>query len=184
MPPRGERGRQAGLSYDNWVFWYAYNNADIENLKESIYAKADTNSPLAQMGGGVGNTGAETHDIRTKIESHIIPLFMWAMDPKNAKHDDVESASYIGLAKVAKDPLHIETITKGLARKNTKIVKESAALALGLLRRARAEDQFSATDLNKVRETLFDTFRGREASGARALLRRVRPRPARRPAGG
>ena len=157
--PGTTRKRQAALSYDNWIFWYAYNNADIENLKESIYAQADTNSPLAQMGGGIGNRGSETHDIRTKIKSHIIPLFLWAMDPKNAKHDDVESASYIGLAKVARDPTHIELIVKGLDPKHSKIVRESSALALGLLRRARPEDQFSATDLNKVREKLFDVYR-------------------------
>lgn len=157
--PTGERGKQAGLSYDNWVFWYAYNNAEIENLKEAIYPGADTSSALAQMGSGAGNKGAETQDIRTKIKSHIIPLFLWAMDPANAKHDDVESAAYIGLAKVATEPQHIELILKGLDAKRNKIITESAALAIGLLRREQAVDQFSATDLNKVRDFLFDMYR-------------------------
>jgi len=82
------------------------------------------------------------------------------MDPKNAEHQDTESASYIALAKVAKDPVHIPRIMAGLDHKakHNRVVLESAALALGLLRREHKEDQFTARELDKVRDELFKVF--------------------------
>ena len=50
-------------------------------------------------------------DIRSKVESHIIPALLWAMNPKNSDHQDTESASYIALAKMAKDPEQIELMS-------------------------------------------------------------------------
>ena len=100
------------------------------------------------------------HDIRAKVESTILPALLWAMDPKNSDHQDTESAAYIALAKMAKDVKHIENISAGLDKKakHQLIVQESAALALGLLRRADEEHQFPAADLDKVRTFRFDVF--------------------------
>lgn len=153
-----QRGKAAGLSYDQWVFWYAYNNAELENLKDALYSKISSDNPLAVMGSSGSNQGSETHDVRTKITSDLIPAMLWARDPKNARHNDVESAAYIGLAKMTKDPTHIDLIREGLDKKFDQLIKESAALALGLLRRAKPEDQFAGSDLDRVRSTLFDVL--------------------------
>ena len=150
-----QRGKAAGLSYDQWVFWYAYNNAEIENLKEALYQKVSSENPMSVLGSSGANQGSETHDVRTKIESLLIPAMKWARDPANARHNDVESASYIGLAKMTRDPTDVDLLKEGLATSMDKIMQESAALSLGLLRRERSEDQFSGSDLDRVRETLF-----------------------------
>lgn len=154
----GTRGRQAGLSYDQWVFWYAYNNAEIENLKEALYSKVGSENPMSVLGSSGSNQGSETHDVRTKIDSMLIPAMKWARDPKNARHNDVESAAYIGLAKMTRDPTDIDLLREGLGKSMDKIMQESSALALGLLRRAKREDQFSGSDLDRVRTTLFEVI--------------------------
>jgi HEAT repeat protein len=154
----GTRGRQAGLSYDQWVFWYAYNNAEIENLKEALYSKVGSENPMSVLGSSGSNQGSETHDVRTKIDSMLIPAMKWARDPKNARHNDVESAAYIGLAKMTRDPTDIDLLKEGLGKSMDKIMQESAALSLGLLRRAKREDQFSGSDLDRVRATLFEVI--------------------------
>ncbi|MGE0193894.1 MAG: HEAT repeat domain-containing protein [Planctomycetota bacterium] len=148
------RGRSATLSQDDWAIWYAYNRASIENLKEALYARVSSNPLAAVVGESGGNRDDATHDVRSKISSALIPAMLWALDPVNARDPDVESAAAIGLAKMTSDPLHIELIQKGLESKQ-KLMRESAALALGLLRRAKPEDQFTGSDLDRVRETLF-----------------------------
>ncbi|MCA9314119.1 MAG: hypothetical protein R3F05_07965 [Planctomycetota bacterium] len=148
------RGRGATMSFDDWVFWYAYNRATIENLKEAIYSRTSSGPLAAVVGESGGNRDDATHDVRSKIRSVLVPAMLWALDPANARDPDVESAAAIGLAKMTTDPVHIALIEAGLTSKE-KLMRESAALALGLLRRAKPEDQFTAGDLDRVRDTLF-----------------------------
>lgn len=154
-----KRGGTASLGFENWVFWYHNNKEDIENLKQALYTRVASENPLYVMGGkNESNRADSTHDTRAKVESDIIPALLWAMDPKNSGHQDTESAAYIALAKMAKDPAQIELIGKGLDKGNNQLVIESAALALGLLRREASAQPFSAVELDKVRSTLFTTF--------------------------
>lgn len=165
-PKAGLPDRRTGkgsLGFENWVFWYHNNKADIENLKHALYVPTPTSNPLFEMGGNnLSNRSDATQGIRARIDDTIIPALLWAMDPKNAGNQDTESASYIGLAKVAKDPQQIEIIKKGLDHnlKHQQIVEESAAIALGLLRRLKPI--FSASDLDQVREFLFGVFQDKK----------------------
>ncbi len=157
----GTKPRASQPSFEDWTFWYHNNKADIENLKAAIYSLHSSENPLFASGNenDTNVTGA-TRVTQRKVKDVVIPALIWAMDKKNSGHQDTESAAYIALAKIARDPVHIETIKSGLdkARKLDLIVQESAALGLGLLRRARAEDQFTARELDKVREFLFQVF--------------------------
>ncbi len=160
--PVGGRPRSSrALTYDDFSFWYAHNNSDIEFLKDAIYFGVNTGSILQDAGDrGAGNRPDNTHEIRAKVKSTIIPALLWAMDPKNAGNADVESAAYIALAKVARGPVHIEHVKKGLDLRmnHHNIVMESAALGLGLLRRADPTEQLSASELDRVRAFLFEVF--------------------------
>jgi HEAT repeat protein len=161
-------GKKSSLGFENWIFWYHNNKEDIENLKDAIYTRITSQNPLFQMGGrSDSNRSDATQATATKVESTIIPALLWAMNPKNAGHQDTESAAYIALAKVARDPTHIERLMKGLAlapseAKRDQITQESAALALGLLRRADKANQFPAAELDKVRTFLFSIFEEKE----------------------
>lgn len=151
----------ASLGFENWVFWYHNNKEDIEQLKSALYSSISSESVIFDLGGrSRSNRDDSMHDIRGKVKDVIIPALIWAMDEKNSGHQDTESAAYIALAKMASEPSHIEMIKKGLDPKLKKdlITQESTALALGLLRRADEENQFTAKDLDDVREFLFGVF--------------------------
>jgi len=155
------RGATGSLGFENWVFWYHNNKADIENLKKALYTRVSSENPLFQIGGkNRSNRSDATQDIKAKVESDILPALEWAMDPKNGRHQDVTSATYIAIGKMAKNPQQVELIKKGLdpKLKNELIVQESAAVGLGMLRRADPANQFDAGELDKVREFLFGIF--------------------------
>ncbi len=163
--PQGGPKGPASLGFENWVFWYHNNKEDIEKLKGALYSSVSSESVIFDLGGrSRSNRSDAMHDIRAKVESAIIPALRWAMDSKNSGHQDTESAAYIALAKMAKNPNDIDVIKKGLDQKLKKkvIVQESAALALGLLRRAEEEHQFTAKDLDGVREFLFGVFENKD----------------------
>ena len=170
-------GKKSPLSFESWIFWYENNKEDLERLKDAIYTRITSENPLGQLGGSReagGQASGATQATATKVDTHIIPALKWAMNPDNAGHQDIESAAYIALAKITKDPLDIELIQKGLslegAGKRDLITQESAALALGLLRRAEASKQFSATELDKVRAFLFDVIENdKYATGTRSF---------------
>ena len=165
-PTLGEKsqGKRGSLGFENWVFWYHNNKADIENLKKALYSRVASENPLFQIGGrNLSNRSDATHDTRAKVKSTIIPALLRAMKAKKL-HQDTQSAAYIALAKMAEDTEHIELIKKGLdlKLKPTLIVQESAAIALGMLRRGSPAKRFQASDLDQVRDFLFDVFQNDE----------------------
>jgi hypothetical protein len=168
-PPTGDAtttggGRKTPPSFVDWTFWYHHNKDEIENLKRRLYTRVGSGGTLAIIGGGaVTNRGDETRLTQRKVEDAIVPSLLWAMDSKNARHSDTESAAYIALAKVARSPDHVARIARALdpAARRSRVVREAAALALGLLRRAAPEDQLSARELDDVRTRLFGVFEDR-----------------------
>ena len=162
-PPMGatRRGGRGSLGYETWPFWYHNNKAVIENLKHALYARSTTDNPMTEVGGGnLSNRSDATQGTRSLVKSTVIPALLWAMDPDNAGGADTESAAYIALAKMTEDPEHIELIKKGLDldRKHSLVIRESAAIALGLLRRSEKADQLDAVELDRTRAFLFDVF--------------------------
>jgi HEAT repeat protein len=157
-------GRKAPTSFDQWVFWWNNNNDDILQLKEAIYRLRSTKEGgFGALGQGSGRNDA-TRATEKQVKETLIPALLWAMDRANKQHPDTESASYIALAKVTDDPSHIPLLMSGVAKDGKKngevdqIVNESAALSLGLLRRADKSRQFDAKELDRVRDFLFQVF--------------------------
>ncbi len=150
--------RNSSITADSWMFWYEYNKDVLQQVKRGIYKFQGSNHIFGTLSkSNAGARNASRHAIRAAVNSHIIPALLWTMNPANAKHQDTESAAYIALAKITDNPVHIELLTKGLNSKDG-ITRESAALALGLLRREVTDDQFDGASLDKVREVLFDMF--------------------------
>ncbi len=163
--PQAPAKRPSQPSFDQWVFWWNNNNDDILNLKAAIYGLRGTfASGLGQLGDTRGNKTDATRPTEKQVKDVLIPALLWAMDHKNNLHPDVESAAYIALAKVTDDPAHFKKIMEGVYKDGQpnkevdQIVRESAALSLGLIRRADPTRQFVAKDLDQVREFLFTAF--------------------------
>lgn len=153
----GDRKRpaRATITADSWIFWYEYNKDTLEELKRHIYALGATRSgPFGSMLAEAGARTGARHATRAQVKTLVIPALLWSIDPRNVKHQDIESAAYIALAKVTDEPAHIELIQKGTASKNG-ITAESCCLALGMLRREKVADQFDGTTLDRVRDFLF-----------------------------
>jgi HEAT repeat protein len=158
-------GKKAPTSFDQWVFWWNNNNDDILQLKQAIYAlRVSVGSGLTRLGSETGGRSDATRPTEKAVKEVLIPALLWSMDPANHQHPDTESASYIALAKVTDDPAHIPLLMKAVGTDGKKnkdvdqIVNESAALSLGLLRRAEKGRQFDAKELDRVRDFLFEVF--------------------------
>jgi HEAT repeat protein len=156
--------KPTSIGYENWTFWWGNNKDDILNIKESIYRLSFTSdNPLSQIGGARGNTADATRATEKQVKEILIPALHWAMDTKNKLHSDIESASYIALAKTTDDPAHIRLLQDGVKNeKLDKITRESSALALGLLRRGEGRQAFDARELDRVRDFLFETFENKD----------------------
>ncbi|MDA1194516.1 MAG: HEAT repeat domain-containing protein [Planctomycetota bacterium] len=149
------RPTKASITADSWVFWYEVNKDVLEELKRHIYALGGSNN--GPFGTSLTEAGARTgarQATRSAVKSEVVPALLWALDPANFSHQDIESAAYLALAKMTDDPTHIELIKKGTASKNL-ITAESCCLALGLLRREEADDRFSPGLLDNTRDFLF-----------------------------
>ncbi len=176
LPTGTGGGKKSQLSFESWIFWYENNKEDLENLKHAIYSTTTSDNPLSVLSGGRdgGQTGGATQGTASLVPTKIIPALMWALDRENAAHQDVHSAAFIGMGKVARLPEQIELILKGLDptdKKLDQITIESAALACGLLRRQDPANQFSQTELDKVRTRLFEVIENDKdfATGTRAF---------------
>ncbi len=157
--PEKRKPKKASTGFETWNFWYHYNNAGIENLKKSLYTRVSSQNPLFQIGGGdTANRSDSTHATDALVRTDIIETLKWAMDRKNVKHSDARSAAYIAGGKIATKPAHIELLKNGLHKDEDVIVHQSAALGYGVLRRADPARQFSATELSKVRDLMFEVF--------------------------
>jgi HEAT repeat protein len=167
-PTPGPKGTKPQTSYDQWIFWWNYNNDDILQIKESIYKiRTSPQSPLSQVGNSTsGSHNDATRATEKEVKEKVIPALRWAMDPANKQSQDTTSAGYIALAKITDDPSDIKLIEAAVLDKEGKkkptnveqIVNESAALALGLLRRTDESKRFDAKELDAVRDFLFQTF--------------------------
>ena len=160
-------GRKSPTSFDQWVFWWNNNNDDILHIKESIYRLGGTGGGgLTEFDKDSSNRTNATRATEKEVKETLIPGLLWAMDHSNKQHPDTESAAYIALAKVSDDPEHIKMLKNGVYETATghenkvvdQIVRESAALSLGLLRRKDANRQFDAKELDAVRDFLFTAF--------------------------
>jgi HEAT repeat protein len=148
------------IGFDNWTFWWAYESPAILRVKEAIYRlRISGGSGLDAMTGGKGGHSDAHRLTEVSVREQVIPTLLRVMDPKRREHPDARSAAYLALARVTEDPAHIPLIEAGVfghgGAPDESIVRESAALSLGLLRRSDAARQFDAKELDRVRDTAF-----------------------------
>ncbi len=94
---------------------------------------------------------------------HVTPFLLGMVDPKAGVRDDVVSSALIALGKVARDPEVVDVLFRRVEdARAAPIVRESAAFAVGLLRRSDPEHRFEAALLDGVRERLLGAIDDRQ----------------------
>ena len=159
-------GRRSVTSFDQWIFWWTYNSDELLQLKASIYKlRASPGSGINVVGSSTAARSDATRATEQEVRTRILPALHRAMDPANAASPDTMSAAYIALGKITDDPSDIARIRAAVVDARGRrpsdvdqLVNESAAFALGLLRRTDAGRQFDAKELDRVRDALFDAF--------------------------
>jgi hypothetical protein len=117
-------------------------------------------SPLFRIGGDeAGNRSDGERPTRRAIETEILPVLRANVDAASKEDSDVVAASLLAIGKLTSDPADVERLIAAGARKTAPdLVRESALLALGLLRRSPHDHRFPAGILDPVRERLFEAF--------------------------
>lgn len=142
QPGKKAAGPKA-LSYESWMFWWAYNKDVILQLKSALkqFEKG------IQSGSAIGSFGRKhdrnKSDTATPTEEKILNVVLPALEKANDSklHFDIQAGAVIALGKVGStQPKHSARIAKALIdiMKNKDgsshfSVEESGALALGLL---------------------------------------------------
>ena len=154
---RGRRAASVGNLEDRWQTWWALNRLGLlpdraESVRHAVTTPGDGEDPVSQR----------THWSRRRAligQRQVVPLLLRLVDPKTRARDDVVASALLALGKVASDPALVEVLSRHLVdRRAAPIVRESAALALGLLARSEPELQRDPETLDHVRDHLLTAF--------------------------
>jgi HEAT repeat protein len=119
---------------------------------------------------GVGATGLGADDglARSRAvvaERLVLPFLREVLSREGRKRDDVVASALLALGRVAQDATAVPLIVGYLQdRKAPHIVRESAALAAGLLRRTERDLQLDGGTLDRLRDRLLAVFDDATAS--------------------
>ncbi len=91
------------------------------------------------------------------VRQHIVPFLLKQLDPKVSVRPEVRAAAMIALGKVSHEPAVVALIRKHATdRRAANVVRESAAYALGMLRRSETAQRMDGARLDEVRTALLD----------------------------
>ncbi|MEN8150373.1 MAG: HEAT repeat domain-containing protein [Planctomycetota bacterium] len=135
-PGGKKRAAPKMMSFENWLFWWAYNKDEILNLKSRLKNR-ETNIASGSsgpfLGKGKGGTGTQSATPQM-IKSVIVPALESVVDNKDI-HPDIRGGALIGLARAEPTKKYLDrffAISKADSDED-KVVQESAIIALGIL---------------------------------------------------
>jgi hypothetical protein len=159
------RGRKAQSARaggeDAWQTWWLLNRLSfLPDREEARRRRVVTTDPLARLGeAGSGATSDAGQDRAFAARTHVVPFLRSVLEPARRSRDDVKASALIALAKLCAEP---ETVALLLAHledpREAPLVRESAALAVGLLRRTDAAAGLPAAELDPLRDRLLAAF--------------------------
>jgi len=162
-PATGPAGRGRGPSAhvtpweSKWQTWWQLNRWAYlpDRHAQRIHLDASVTPSLGDEHGDAARAKWDK-DRDLAAEKQIVPYLLDLLDPTHRLHDEVRSAAMVSLAKVTQDPLAIEVLFRHAEDASAStLVRESGALAVGLLRRTRPQHRFAADVMEAVRHRLF-----------------------------
>lgn len=164
-PPAPKRGKPpttpgAGIPTAadiHWATWWGLNRwayyPERGEIQRRRRAAAVTTGPRSG-----GPTPMELTEARRAhlARSLIKPFLLEMLDPARGERDTVTAAAMLALAKVHADEAVLELLLKKAENaKATDLEREAAALAVGLLRRTKADQRLDAISLDLARGRLL-----------------------------
>ena len=132
------------MSFENWLFWWAYNKDEILNLKaavKNLENKVSTRGGSHFYGKGFsGNRGETQAPTEAAIQEQIVPALLQVIENKEV-HPDIRGGAIIALSRCGSNMQFVQTFFDLAEPKSgeDKVVRESAILALGILQVKNAE---------------------------------------------
>ena len=156
-------------SFDaTWEFWWALNQ----------HGFLDRPRGGARVITGTGDAEAPDPWTRQRdavTRASVIPALMALIDPERPAPDDVRASALIALGKLAVDGKPIPRFLQWLENeKASPLIRESAALACGLLRRTERGRQLPVSMLDPLRARLLQIFDTRLGAERIQVPRRAR----------
>ncbi|MDJ0976040.1 MAG: HEAT repeat domain-containing protein [Planctomycetota bacterium] len=159
VPPwiRARRGQQGGGS-DGWSTWWQLNRwtylpTRLEGLERRLAAVTPTGSDTPEP----AERWAQRRDVLARTVT--IPTLLRYLDPKARADDEVRAAALIALGRTAAAPSHVDRIRSYASdAKQSVLVREAAAIALGMVRRSEGPRPLDAAGYDGLRRFLVAYF--------------------------
>lgn len=136
-----------GGNDDAWRRWWEVQAP----LLAPARVRATTDGPL----GDPPPAGPRVRTLDDAAGAEVVPLLLWAIEPKQDFPAPVVTACYRALGKLARRPEHVEPLLAAATRHDTDRDETETALgALGLLRRTDPARRFDDPTLARVRRAL------------------------------
>ena len=155
-PRPGRRGKGGATAHSaGWLTWWRLNRwAHLPDRNEAAYRRARQTTGEAE--------DEAARDRRRRVEvarQKIVPALLQLLHPKIAVPDEVRASALIALAKLSNDSATITlALTYANDRQAANVVRESAALSAGLVRRTDPALRATGQALDRLRGQLLALF--------------------------
>jgi len=137
----------------SWQIWWDLNHPDFLPARPATLSRAvltpEGTPPPPDRKRWIADRDRLTRE-------RIVPFLVSVLDPATRQDDDVRASACIALGKLAHDASAIPLLLGWLENESApEIVRESAALGLGLLRRSDADRRLPAQEVDPLRARLL-----------------------------
>ncbi len=159
--PVGRRKREFTPTYEvSWRLWWDLNRfAFLPPRPATLAGPVVTPAPEP---GTPAAAHAEWEAARADVVTQkVIPFLRKRIDPASREDPDVVASACLALGKIASEPVDLELLLgRLLDERAPELVRESAALGLGLLRRSPAARTLDQKQIDPLRAKLLMTWDG------------------------
>ena len=141
---------------DTWQTWWDLNRLGLLPGRD-IALRRQVITPSDDQGVSLEEGWAKRRALAA--QKTVVPLLLKLVDRKRKHRNEVVGAALIALGKVSQDKVMIPIILEWLNDPEAhQVIRESAALSLGLLRRTQPSLQLDGDTLDSLREALLKTI--------------------------
>ena len=172
--PEHQRPSPTSINRSDWIIWYHHNCEPLEQTKRWLYALVSSGwTPRRETLGRDPGDGT-TFDTRRLRKTKAVPALLRVIADRSLPAA-TRSSALLALGKATEEPAHVAVLREQLEATDPGHLDLpcSAAIGLGLLRRTRGKERFSAEALDGVRRVLLRVLdapkRSSRIRGAAAL---------------